>query len=176
LLLGPQLAREFGVATSVISTDIKRLFARDRGRAAKVRPVPRRREVRMPEKLSLRLSRALHRDLRQAARHHRMTPSAFIRTALQQVLEPSTPASVLAAQPPHDALEGLVMTLPYEVQQAIRQAITATGLPLGSVLKALIVAACQQRTPPQLTHENFSVETDNCVSPGVGLRSIPPAR
>ena len=81
-----QLAREFGVATSVISTDFKRLFARDHGRPGRARPVSRRREVHMPEKISLRLSRALHRDLRQAARRRHMTPSAFVRLALQQVL------------------------------------------------------------------------------------------
>jgi hypothetical protein len=36
-----QLAREFGVATSVISTDFKRLFARDQGRAAPAQPAYR---------------------------------------------------------------------------------------------------------------------------------------
>ena len=40
------------------------------------------------------------------------------------------------------------MALPPEVQQAIRQAVTATDLPLEGVLKALIIAACQPKTTP----------------------------
>jgi hypothetical protein len=103
----------------------------------------------MHKKISLRLSSALHRDLQQTARRRHITPSAFARTALQQVLEQSAPASVPSALPSHDGLEWLVMTLPREVQQAIRQAVTATELPLGSVLKALIIAACQPKTTPQ---------------------------
>jgi hypothetical protein len=140
-----QLAREFGVATSVISGDFKRLFARDYGRPGRARPVSRRREVYMPEKISLRLSHTMHRDLRQTARRRRMTPSAFVRLALQQALGQSTPASVL----PDGPLERFVMTLPPEVQQAIAQAVAATEWPLGSMLKALIITACQPKTTPQ---------------------------
>ena len=95
----------------------------------------------MPEKISLRLSPALYNDLQHTARRRHTTPSAIIRLALQQVLDQSTPASAPLAPPPGDAIEGLVMTLPPEVQQAIRQAVTATELPLESVLKALIITA-----------------------------------
>jgi hypothetical protein len=102
----------------------------------------------MPEKMSLRLSPALYKDVQQAARRRHTTPSAIVRLALQQVLDQSTPASTPPALPPKDALEWLVMTLPPEVQQAIRQAVTATELPLGSVLKALIITACQPKTTP----------------------------
>jgi hypothetical protein len=35
------------------------------------------------------------------------------------------------------------MTLPFEVQQAIHQAVIATEWPLGNVPKALIIAASQ---------------------------------
>jgi hypothetical protein len=45
------------------------------------------------------------------------------------------------------------MTLPREAQQAIRLAVTATELPLESVLKALIITTCQRKTPPPLPHE-----------------------
>ena len=41
------------------------------------------------------------------------------------------------------------MTLPPEVQQAIRQAAAAIELPLESVLKALIITACPPKTTPQ---------------------------
>jgi hypothetical protein len=148
-----QLAREFGVATSVISTDFKRLFAQEHGRAGRARPVARRREVRMPEKLSLRLSRALHRDLRQVARRRRMTPSAFVRLAVQQVLGQSIPAGAPSTPLPDDAWELLLARCPADVQAAVRQAVAGTGLPLGDVLRALVVAACQPKPLPPLPHE-----------------------
>jgi hypothetical protein len=111
----------------------------------------------MPEKISLRLSRALHRDLRQAARRRRMTPSAFVRTALQRVLHQSTPAGVPAAPPPDDDWERLLVCCPADVQVAVRQAVAGTGLPLGDVLRALVVAACQPKMTPQPTHERADV-------------------
>ena len=103
----------------------------------------------MHKKICLRVSSALHQDLQQTARRRHMTSSAFVRRALQQVLEPSTPASVPSGLAPNDGLEWLVMTLPREVQQAICQAVTVTELPLESVLKALIITACQPKTTPQ---------------------------
>jgi hypothetical protein len=103
----------------------------------------------MHKKICLRLSSALHRDLQQTARRRHVTSSALVRAALQQVLEQSTPASVPSALPPNDSLEWLVMTLPPEVQQPIRQAVTATDLPLESVLKALIITACELKATPQ---------------------------
>jgi hypothetical protein len=151
-----QLAREFGVATSVISTDFKRLFARDHGRPGRARPVSRRREVRMPEKLSLRLSSALHKDMRQAARRRHMTPSAFVRLAMQQVLGQASTAGAPAA-PPDDAWELLLTRCPADVQVAIRQAVAGTGVPLGDVLRALVVTACQPKTLPPLPHERADV-------------------
>ena len=46
-----------------------------------------------------------------------------------------------------------------EVQQAIRKTVTATEWPLGSVLKALIITACQPKTyVPQLSHVHAKVE------------------
>jgi hypothetical protein len=50
--------------------------------------------------------------------------------------------------PPDDAVERLVMTLPPDVQQAIRQTVTVTELPVESVVEALIIAACQPKTTP----------------------------
>jgi len=114
-----QLAREFGVSASVICRDVKRLFARPDARPAQTRRVPRPREVRMPEKISLRLSSALHRDVRQAARRGRMTPSAFIRVALEQVLGQSSTAEVPAPLL-DDAWELLLARCPADVQVAIR--------------------------------------------------------
>jgi hypothetical protein len=111
----------------------------------------------MPEKMSVRLSAVSYDDLQHAARRRHTTPAAIVRLALQQVLDQSTPASMPSSLPPNDALEWLVMTLPPEVQKAIRQAVTAAGLPLGSVLKALIITACQPRTVPQPTHESSGV-------------------
>jgi hypothetical protein len=111
----------------------------------------------MPEKMSVRLSAVLYDDLQHAARRRHTTPAAIVRLALQQVLDQSTPASTPSALPPNDALEWLVMTLPPEVQKAIRQAVTAAGLLLGSVLKALIITVCQPKTVPQPTHESSGV-------------------
>jgi hypothetical protein len=130
----------------------------------------------MPEKMSVRLSAVLYDDLQHAARRRHTTPSAIVRLALQQVLDQSTPASTPSALPPNDALEWLVMTLPPEVQKAIRQAVTTLGLPLGGVLKALIITACQPKTVPQLPHESSGMCRDSPVSPGAGPRSIPRSR
>jgi hypothetical protein len=107
----------------------------------------------MHKKICLRLSSALQRDLRQAARHRHMTLSAYTRSVLQQVLVQSPALDRLSA-PTDGAWDRFVMTLPPEVQQAIRQVVTATELPLGSVLKALIIAACEPKTAPQPTHES----------------------
>ena len=107
----------------------------------------------MPEKISLRLGSALHRDLRQTARRRHMTPSAFVRTALQQVLGQSSTAGAPSAAPPDHAWELLLARCPPDVQMAIRQAVTGTGLPLGDVLRALVVAACQPKAMPQLPYE-----------------------
>jgi hypothetical protein len=100
----------------------------------------------MPEKLSVRLSSTLHRDLRQAARRRGMTPSAFVRAVLEQVLGQSSTAGAPSVLPLHDALERFMTTLPPDVQQAIRQAVTVTELPLEGVVKALVIAACQPKT------------------------------
>jgi hypothetical protein len=143
-----QLAREFNVATSVISGDFKRLFGGDHGRAAPARPAHRRRKVHMPEKISLHLSHTMHRDLRQAAMRRRMTPSAFVRLALQQVLEPSTPTSAPSASLSREAWEQLLMTCPMDIQGAVHQTVDATGLSLARVLQALIVAACRPKPLP----------------------------
>ena len=103
-----ELSRRLQVSKSTISADIRRLLARPAELIAQARrpgvghPPPAGRRDRHPEgrmhnmhkKICLRLSSALHRDLQQTARRRHMTPSAFVRTALQQVLEQSTPASM----------------------------------------------------------------------------------
>ena len=89
-----QLAHEFGVSASVICRDLRRLFVHTAASPAQARRVPRPREVHMPEKMSLRLSPALYKEVQQAARSRGVTPSALIRAALQQVLGQSTTASV----------------------------------------------------------------------------------
>jgi hypothetical protein len=78
-----------------------------------------------------------------------MTSSAFVRLALQQALGQSSTASVPSAAAPDDAWELLLARCPADVQVAIRQAVAGTGVPLGKVLRALVVAACQPKTMGQ---------------------------
>jgi hypothetical protein len=116
----------------------------------------------MPEKISLRLSHIMHRDLQQAARRRRMTPSAFIRLALAEILEPSTPTSAPSASLSSDAWERLLMTCPMDIQGAVHQTVGATGLPLERVLKALIITACQRvpTSSPERSDSTCLAEND----------------
>ena len=88
------------------------------------------------------------RILYQAACYHDSPPSTLIHTALQRVLSQVTPMGTPSASPLDDTWVRLVMALPPDVQQAIRQAVTGTGLPLERVLKALIITACQPKMTP----------------------------
>jgi hypothetical protein len=136
-----RLAHEFGVSASVICRDVKRLLARTDARPAQAWQVPRRREVRMPEKISLRLSPTLYDDLQQAADRRGMSPSAFIRAAVQQFLSQVTPSGTPSVSPSGDAWELLLARCPPEVQTRVRQTIDRTGLSLADVLKALVMNA-----------------------------------
>jgi hypothetical protein len=102
----------------------------------------------MHERICLRLSTALHRDLQQVAHARGVSPSAVVRLALQQVLGQSSTAGVPAA-PPDDAWELLLSRCPPDVQVAIRQAVSGTDLPLGDVLRALVISACQSKPLPE---------------------------
>jgi hypothetical protein len=148
-----QLAREFGVSASVMCRDVKRLLARLDARPAQVGRVPRSREVHMPEKVSLRLSTRFYDDLQHTAHLRHTTLSALIRAALQQLLGQEAPTRTPAALPADDPWERLLARCPDDVQQAIRQTIAGTGLPLGEVLRALVIAACQPNPMPPPTHE-----------------------
>jgi hypothetical protein len=143
-----QLAREFGVSASVICRDVQRLLARSDARPAQPQRVPRRREVRMPEKISLRLSAALYKDVQQAARRRHTTPSAIVRLALQRALDQSTPARTPSAPPPNDALEQLLARCPADVQLAVRRVVDGTGLGVADVLRALVITACEPKQTP----------------------------
>ena len=83
--------------------------------------------------------------------------SAVVRAALHQVLGQSPPTPKPSAPPPGDAWERLLARCPDDVQMAIRQTVAGTGLPLSRVLVALLIAACQPKTTPQLAHENSDV-------------------
>jgi hypothetical protein len=171
-----ELSRLLQVSKSTVSADIRRLL----GRPAELIPQAQQADVRhstragrrgghpedrmhhMHKRICLRLSSALHRDLQQAARCRHMTPSAFVRTALQQALSQPSTAGAPSVPLPGDALERFVMTLPPDVQQAIRQTVTAVELPLDSVLKALIITAYQPKAPPQ---SSTSPETWRMAAP-----------
>jgi hypothetical protein len=48
----------------------------------------------------------------------------------------------------------LLTTCPLDIQIAVCQTVTATELPLGSVLLALIITACQPKTTPSSPHDH----------------------
>jgi hypothetical protein len=102
----------------------------------------------MSQKLCLRVGPALLKDARRATCRQDVSLSTFVRAALHQALGQSSTARV-PSTPPDDAWEQFIMTLPREVEQAIRRSATATEWPLGRVLQALVVAACQPKTMPQ---------------------------
>jgi len=95
----------------------------------------------MPEKVFLRLSTALYKDLQQAAHSRGVSPSAVIRTAVQQFLGQPTPVGVPLTMPPGATWELVLARCPDDVQVAVRQAVDRTGLPVGEVMRALLVSA-----------------------------------
>jgi hypothetical protein len=87
-----------------------------------------------------------------------MTPSAFIRLALQQALGQSSAGGTPAGLHPQDTLDRFVRSLRPHVQQVIRQAITAVGFTLERVLRTLIIMACQPKALPPPPHEGVDLD------------------
>ena len=150
-----QLAREFHVAPSVISSDIRRLFEERRTPPAQAQRslTPPRRALQHPEagmshKISVRLPPALSAALQQAARGRGVSPSALVRTALHQFLGLSSPTGEPSAAAP-DAWEAVLARCPVDVQAKVRQAVDRTGLALGGVLRALLISAASAADIPQ---------------------------
>jgi hypothetical protein len=158
-----QLAREFHVSPSVISSDLKCLFegrhahpAQDRRGLMPPRRDPQHPEAGMPQKISVRLPPALHDALRQAAHDRGVSPSGLIRAALDQFLNSQaltprqhSPTAEPPAGPPPDAWEAVLARCPSDVQAKIHQAVDRTGLALGEVLRALLISAAGGAdTPP----------------------------
>jgi hypothetical protein len=127
------------------STHTEQMIARGRHRAKGERV--------MSARVTVRLSSDVRVELKRRARQQGQSLAAFIRQHLKNVTTPSEPS----AAPPGDAWELLLTRCPPEVQVAIRQAVDGTGLPLGSLLKALIVTACQPKATPQPTHGSSDV-------------------
>jgi hypothetical protein len=151
-----QLAREFHVSPSVISSDLKRLFERESAHPAQdqwgltpPRRVPRHPEAGMSQKISVRLHPALSKALQQVARDRGVSPSALVRTALHQFLGPSPPAAEPSGAPLPDAWEAVLARCPVDVQAMVRQAVDRTGLALGDVLRALLISAASAANTPQ---------------------------
>jgi hypothetical protein len=95
----------------------------------------------MPEKLSLRLSPALYKDVQHEALRRHTTPSAVVRLALQQVLGQRAPAGPPSVSPPDATWELVLARCPPEVQTRVRQTVDGTGLSLADVLKLLVISA-----------------------------------
>jgi hypothetical protein len=178
-----ELSRMLQVSKSTISQDMRRLLTRSEGRAShaqrreKGRPAAAGRQGRsqreeriMARRLTVRLDQNLYQRLQTAARLRHTSLSAIGRLAMQTFVMQAGSADdqryhmPQLSAPPDDAWERCVMALPPEVLQAIRQAVTATELPLGSVLKALIITACQPKTMPQ---SFMSPETLRLITPQV---------
>jgi hypothetical protein len=158
-----QLAREFHVSPSVMSSDIRRIFeerhtrpVQSRRGLTRPRRAPQHPEAGMPHKISVRLPPALNVALQQAACDRGVSPSGLIRAALQHFLNSQTltprqnpPAAESLAAPPPDAWEAALVRCPSDVQAKIHRAVDRTGLALGEVLRTLLINAASAADMPQ---------------------------